>query len=159
SPGVFAHLLKGVPMKTRTWPCLIVLFALLLSPLAALAQPLADRVPDDALIYIGWRGIDDPGPGFSQSRLKAFLDASAFPQLVNDLLPKLLAKLAEKDPGAAAFSEIVGKLGPAFCRYPTAIYIGPVDGLGNFPPVPRAALLCQAGAGAVELKKQIDGFL
>ena len=99
-------------MRRRLVPCVIVLLALLLSPLAVFAQPLADRIPDDALIYVGWRGVDNPSPGYAGSRLKSFLDASAVPQVINELLPKLLAKMAEKDPNAAMFTEIVGKLGP-----------------------------------------------
>ena len=27
----------------------------------AVAQPLADRVPSDAIIYVGWRGSENPG--------------------------------------------------------------------------------------------------
>src|SRR5205823_7745757 len=115
--------------------------------------------PDDALIYIGWRGVDNPGAGYAGSRLKGFLDASAVPQLVNELFPKLLAKMAEKDPGAAMFADVVSKLGPSFWHNPTALYIGPIDGINAFPPIPHMALLCQAGPGAAPLKKDVDNLL
>jgi hypothetical protein len=137
----------------------IVLFAVIFSPLLAAAQPLADRIPDDAIFYFGWRGADAPGSGYSESRLKAFLDASALPQLINDALPKVLDKLGEKDRGAAIFRELLGKLGPAYWHHPVAFYIGPVDGLNVGQPMPRIALLCQAGAGAAQLKKDLNAQL
>lgn len=143
-------------MKRRA---VIVLFAVFFSPLLAAAQPLADRIPDDAIFYFGWRGADEPGPGYSESRLKAFLDASALPQLINDALPKVLDKLGEKDRGAAIFRELLGKLGPAYWHHPVAFYVGPVDGLNVAQPMPRIALLCQAGAGAAQLKKDINAQL
>jgi hypothetical protein len=136
----------------------LLILSLAFSPLA-LAQPLADRIPDDALIYIAWRGADDPGSSYAQSRLKAFLDASAIPQLFSDTLPRALDKAAEKDRGAAIFREVIGKLGPSFWRSPTAFYVGPVDGIGTPQPFPRLALLCQAGAGAPQLKRDINSYL
>src|SRR5438552_3037967 len=42
------------------------------------AQPLADRVPADAIVYIGWRGTQDLGPAYNGSHLKAVVDASDF---------------------------------------------------------------------------------
>lgn len=137
----------------------LVVFALLFSPLLATAQPLADRIPDDAIFYIGWRGTDEPGAAYAQSRTKTFLDASGFPQVINETLPKLLDKMAEKDHNAAMFREMLGKFGPSLWRYPTAIYVGPVDGLNVGQPMPRVALLCKAGAHAAQLKKDINTFL
>jgi len=58
-------------------PCLVICTV---AP-AALAQALADRIPGDAEIYIGWRGSDDLGPGYDSSHLKAVIDASKFSQL------------------------------------------------------------------------------
>ena len=143
-------------MKFRS---MVVVFALLFSPLLSSAQPLADRIPDDAIFYVGWRGVDEPGAGYAQSRLKAFLDASGFPQVVNETLPKLLDKMAEKDHNAAMLREMLGKFGPSLWRYPTAIYVGPVDGLNVGQPMPRIALLCKAGSHAAQLKKDITTFL
>ncbi len=143
-------------MKFRS---MVVVFTLILSPLLSSAQPLADRIPDDAIFYIGWRGVDEPGVGYAQSRLKTFLDASGFPQVVNETLPKLLDKMAEKDHNAAMLREMLGKFGPSLWRYPTAIYVGPVDGLNVGQPMPRIALLCKAGSHAAQLKKDINTFL
>lgn len=130
-----------------------------LAGLTAAAQPLADRVPDDALIYVGWRGAADPGPAYAGSRFKQFLDASAIPDVARDVLPRLLDKLVEKDPNAAVLRDVLSKLGPAFWNYPTALYVGPVDGIGVANPVPRAALFCQAGKDAPQLRKDINDYL
>src|SRR4051812_31119506 len=83
------------------------------------AQPLADRVPDDALVYVGWRGAADPGSAYQGSRLKGFLDVSQVPQLTRDVVPKILDKIAQQDRGAAVLREVIGKLGPAFWNSPT----------------------------------------
>ena len=37
----------------------IVLVAMALAVVPARAQPLADKVPDDAVIYVAWAGTDD----------------------------------------------------------------------------------------------------
>ncbi|MHB1156272.1 MAG: hypothetical protein ACYC26_05470 [Phycisphaerales bacterium] len=38
--------------------------------------PLADRLPDDAIIYIGWAGSSKLGPGYEQSHMKALIGKS-----------------------------------------------------------------------------------
>jgi hypothetical protein len=125
---------------------------------SVVAQPLADRLPDDALLYVGWRGANDPGPGYANSRLKAFVDASQVPDLIRETLPRVLDKLATQDRSAAVLRDVLFKLGPAFWENPTAIYVGPVDGL-PINPTPRMALLCQAGPKAAQLKKDINDYL
>ena len=40
-------------------------FSLLFVPIAALAQPVAEHVPSDAMIYVGWKGGADLGPGYA----------------------------------------------------------------------------------------------
>ena len=52
----------------------IIVAALSIIPLAN-AQPLADRVPADALLYFGWSGSENIGATYDQSRLKAVLAA------------------------------------------------------------------------------------
>jgi hypothetical protein len=68
---------------------------------SAKAQPLADRVPGDALIYIGWSGSDSMGPGYAGSHLEAVLKDSKLSELVNEALPRLFKQIAAKEPGAA----------------------------------------------------------
>lgn len=145
-------------MKPRSIATLLTLT--LFVPVQLLAQALADRVPDDAMLYVGWRGADNPGDAYGNSRLKAFLDASQIPQLVDQTLPKLLDKMAEKDRSAAEFRAVLGKIGPAFWRYPSALYVGTVDGLNaGSVPMPRGAILVQAGDDADRLKHEFQSLL
>src|SRR3954471_11130127 len=65
----------------------------LIASIAVQAQPLADRVPADAVAYVGWRGTEALGPGYDASHLKGVVAASAFPQLFAESLPRLLKSL------------------------------------------------------------------
>ena len=53
-----------------------VVVALLIVAGQASAQPLADRVPADALVYIGWAGSQNLGPAYDASHLKAVAASS-----------------------------------------------------------------------------------
>ena len=53
---------------------ILPLAIMLLSVSVSLAQPVADRVPDDALVYVAWRGAQSPPPGYEKTHLKALLD-------------------------------------------------------------------------------------
>ncbi|MBI1336865.1 MAG: hypothetical protein GC164_07875 [Phycisphaera sp.] len=46
------------------------------------AQPLADRLPASSLVYIGWAGVDDMGPGYKGSRFEAILETSGIKDMV-----------------------------------------------------------------------------
>ena len=59
-------------MRTRI-ASFIVLVAVAFTTAPAPAQPLADRLPDGALIYIGWAGSESMGPGYAGSHLEAIL--------------------------------------------------------------------------------------
>src|SRR5689334_659316 len=66
------------------------------------AQTLADRVPDDAIIYVGWRGTTDPGQAYQGSHLQTFVQASQFQATIQQVLPQLLQRFAAKDAESAA---------------------------------------------------------
>jgi hypothetical protein len=138
--------------------CLVVVvaFQLIVSP--AWSQPLVDRVPDDAIVYVGWRGAGSAVPGYEQSHLKALLASSNIPAVFNDLVPRLLAKAAkEGGTEAAQVVDAFNMLAKPMWKYPTAMYLAMnVDGP---EPMPRAALMCQAGADAAAIQKKIDDLL
>ncbi|HEX8341069.1 MAG TPA: hypothetical protein VF624_09190, partial [Tepidisphaeraceae bacterium] len=64
----------------------ILVVVLLFAPFA-IAQPLADRVPGDAVVYFGWRGTRDPGPGFDDSHTAAILKESKISELIDKTIP------------------------------------------------------------------------
>jgi len=135
----------------------LVLWMLLLLPAVAAAQPLADRLPEDALIYIGWRGSQDLGPGYAQSHLKAVLDDSGLPRLFDEFLPRLMQMAGGQDAEARQAMAMLATLGPAAWKYPCAFYFGGVSAPTEQSPVPmpRLALLCDAGTDAPALQEAL----
>jgi prepilin-type processing-associated H-X9-DG protein len=140
-------------MRTR-----LSLLIVLLLPLAVIAQPLADRVPNDALIYIGSRGLDSMGPGYEGSHLKAVLDASDFSQLVNEFLPQVLQKVGQQDPESGEILSAISAIARPLLKHPHAIYVGGLDMTGP-QPMPRIAVLCQAGADAPQFLAAVQKLI
>lgn len=88
---------------------------------AVRAQPLADRVPADTLIYVGWLGYDAKSPGFAGSHLEAVMQAAEFKKLVDETLPGLLAKVAKKDANADQVITLAKPIVMPMLKHPTAI--------------------------------------
>ncbi len=134
-------------MNFRRFAGGLVLAGMVLSYVSRVdAQTLVDRVPDDAMIYIGWQGTDTLGPAYEKSKLKQFVDRSAIPELFNKTIPELVEKAAKNEPGKAEDF----KLGTAFfkliARHPTAFYVGGFEiKAGEDEPQPHFGLICQAG--------------
>ncbi len=129
---------------------LAVLVVCVLAPFSS-AQPLADRVPADAIIYVGWRGSANLGPAYDGSHTKAVVEASGFPQLFNQFLPDLIRKVRTKDHNAADVMDMVTAVGAPLWRHPSALYFGGIDMSDPKRPQPRLALLCDAGDEAPQL--------
>lgn len=126
----------------------------------AAAPPLADRVPEDVIFYVGWNGAEAfaNAPEYQQSHLKALLDNSNMRQVAQDLIPKLLAKVAKKGgPEAAEAVDTFKLIGGNLWNYPTAAYVTVEMGNGN--PMPHAAIFCRAGKDALGLQKRVDELL
>ena len=68
----------------------LLVVVLFVSPVVA--QPLADKVPANSLIYFGWRGSDDLGPGYAESHTKAILDQSNLPAVFSPTQAQRLMK-------------------------------------------------------------------
>ena len=138
---------------------LVAFLTLLVVSLPVRAQPLAERVPADAVVYVGWAGAESMGPGFEGSHLKALLDSAEVGRIVREVVPALSRRAAQEEPGAGqAAAAMSGVLGPMW-RHPTAFYVGPVDMTNPQQPMPRAALICDAGEDAAGLQRQLDGLV
>jgi prepilin-type processing-associated H-X9-DG protein len=131
--------------------------ALFLVPMVALGQPLSDRVPADAIIYVGWNGTSNLGASYDQSRFKALLDDSNIPELFNDLVPRVIQRVAIEDQQAAAVLQKISDVAGPVWRHPTAFYFAglefPKGGQGE--PRPKAALLCKPGDDAEAMLTQL----
>ena len=118
---------------------------------SAFGQTLADHVPADAAIYVGWRGMTNPEPGYTGSHWEKIMQASQFAQFVDDTLPAIGKTVGMKNPDYAAIAGASASVARQVIRHPAAMYVSfPADAY------PRAALLCQAGTDADELKKAFD---
>src|SRR4051812_18233810 len=96
----------------------ILCIAILFLPALAFAQPLVDRVPADAVVYIGWRGSDSVGEaGYESSHLKAVIDASQLKQLFTDFVPKLTARIGRDNPEGAQAKQLLTTIGGALWRH------------------------------------------
>lgn len=138
-------------MHPRLWTVLSFL-VLAFFPAAARAQTLAERIPEDALFYMGWAGTDALQADYDASSLKGVLDASTLPQFLSERLPSILVEhLAGDEPGSAVRVRSAANIGRLLGKYPTAIYAGPLSWIDRRGPQPRFALLCQAGNDAPQL--------
>ncbi|HEV2295217.1 MAG TPA: hypothetical protein VGR35_15295 [Tepidisphaeraceae bacterium] len=126
---------------------------------SALAQPLAERVPADAVIYIGWRGAASLGPQYDGSHTKAVVDASGLPQLFNQFLPDLIRKVRTKDASAADAMDMITTVAAPLWQHPSALYFGGIDMSNPQQPRPRLALLCSAGGDTPRLVGRINALI
>lgn len=134
----------------------ISIVTLLAVSLPATAQPLADRVPADAIIYVGWAGAESMGPGFEASHLKALLDSGEVGRIVDEVLPRALERFAENEPVEAQQVRMITTMLTPLWRHPTALYVGPVDMANPGQPMPRVALICDAGEEAASLQQKLQ---
>lgn len=140
--------------------CIAVL--LTISCATAFAQPLADRIPSDAILYAGWAGTEKLQAGYDKSRLKGVLEHSSLPQLLNEIGPKIARRLQEegvlKGDEAKEILATFLAVGDAAWHKPTALYLGPLDFSGR-QPIPKIALFCEAGKDAAALSEKVSAFL
>ena len=139
-------------MSTR----LAFVFAILAAPLIAAAQPLADRVPADAMIYVGWRGSADLGPGYPQSNLKAVMDDTQIQDFIDRFLPEVIDKASQMNPEAGQVGQIVAAIAKPSWQHPTAFFFSGLEVVQGRPPVPHLGIIWQPGADADALAKQLE---
>jgi prepilin-type processing-associated H-X9-DG protein len=132
--------------------------SVLLVPLAAAGQPLSDRVPADAIVYVGWQGSESMPASFANTHMKGLLDASNLPRLFDELMPQLIARVGQENKQVAEAMQMVTGIGGPLWRHPTALYFTGVDWQAG-PPRPRLALVCQAGKEADALLQQLSGVV
>jgi len=119
----------------------------------ALAQPMAERVPGDAVVYVGWQGTDSLS-GYEKSHLKGVIDSSNLPQFFSEFLPRVIERIGKQDAQAAAVFRSAYGVGRVFITRPCAIYFGGLE-LGGAGPMPKLTLIADGGADA---QKMIDSL-
>lgn len=96
----------------------------------AQAQPLADRVPQDALLYLGWAGTEALGPQYAESNLKKLHELSGEARLLTTLIDTVVPALDDLDLPRSRELETVkelltraGGFIPTLSQKPTAFYV------------------------------------
>jgi hypothetical protein len=120
----------------------VVTLALGVAP-RPLAQPLAEQVPADALVYLGWAGSDAMGEDYAQSHLHAVLEATGLRQELVDFVDRQLAREGQRDEDAQIMRQIVNDLSDVAWERPWALYF---DGLWmdhRDDPLPRIGFLIE----------------
>ena len=143
-------------MPPRPLPAavLCLVWLLLCTAGAAAAPPLSDRVPGDALVYVGWSGAD-ACPGYDASHLKAVIASSTLPQVFTSFVPQVVRKVGKLSGQAQAVLDQLVSAGSPAWHHPTAFYFGGVDYAGP-KPMPKLALMCDAGPDATALADQLN---
>ena len=138
---------------------LLALLILVASASIARAQALADRVPANSIIYVGWNGVEGPGKDYEGSHLQAVLKDSSIPAFVNEFLPKVLDRLGEENRDAAEAVRLFKALATPMWKYPTAFSFAGVEVDPNTGPRPKFSLISKAGADAADMKKELDALV
>ncbi len=133
--------------------CLAALTIGLFVSTRGFAQPLVDRVPADATVYIGWRGADALANQYNGSHLQGMVDASQLRQAFQQTWPSIVARIAQEDGEAAKQFENLGQVVQLAHRHPTAAY------LIFDPRAPKAAVIVQAGKDADQVADQFRALL
>ncbi|HVT80096.1 MAG TPA: DUF3352 domain-containing protein [Phycisphaerae bacterium] len=127
--------------------------ALVLSLVSAAraGSPLDDRVPKDAIAYLGWAGSDALASQYAGSNLKSFVEATAMTRVLERQFTQLTDLAAQHDPQAPAIME-KWKTGLNIAwKHPCAFYFCPLDFSDPNGPDGRMGLVCDAGADAKTL--------
>jgi hypothetical protein len=135
----------------------LVLVALFFAPKAS-AQPLADKVPANPVIYFGWSGSDNLGPAYADSHTKALLDQSNFPAVFNDMIPRAVARISMANKDAGEVARTIVSIGSPMWRHPCAFFLADVE-IGEKMPSVHAGILCQAGADGPKLVAQFQKLI
>lgn len=140
--------MRHLPGFHRHFSILLAAVVLAALPLPVQAQPLADLAPDDALLYIGWRGVDNLGAEYDQTNLKALVDASGWRELMDRTVPSLVNRIVRDQRDAAPALHAARQVLGALWRYETMICFTGVDIDRGRDPQPRLLIVCNAGDDA-----------
>lgn len=132
------------------------LVAVVLLPGLVMGQPLADRVPSDAVVYVGWAGTGSLAGRYQGTHLEGVMQHSDIPQLADRVLPGLLDRVREDNADAAELMEQLCAMVRISAKYPIAVYLRDFAGEGErLGEQLEATVLVDAGAGAADLAQRL----
>jgi prepilin-type processing-associated H-X9-DG protein len=118
------------------------------------AQPLAERVPESAIVYMGWRGANELRADYEKSHLKGVLAESRVSELPGPFLDQWLRVIAKRTPDVAAEIGAIRDIVGHAWAYPTAFFLSDIADAEGLP-APRGSILCRAGADAPALLEKL----
>ena len=147
---------NGIPAQfVRRLPSVLAAVMALVLTGSAAAQPLADRVPGDAVLYVGWRGADALGESMKGSHLQGVLEKSGIPELVDRAIPAGREWLEAAWVGDPRVSPKLEALPSAMWARPWAFAVlpeGPDDS-------PRVGLLMEPGERAAAVRRAFEAIV
>src|SRR5262249_51549413 len=111
----------------------VAVLALVVVSSRAWGQPLVDRVPGDALIYVGWSGSQNLGPAYDASHLKAVAASSDVQKIFTETIPAIARRAGRGNAEVAEAMNLVSAVGGRVWRHPTAFYWRGFDFTGKKP--------------------------
>lgn len=134
---------------------LLAFAVVLIAAAVAPAQPLADRLPADTIVYLGFTGTQNV-PGFAGTHAEALLQQSNLPEIFRQVIPQAIAKAKQKQPGDAEQMQAAYEIASLVARNPTAVFFAglrmPEQG-GE--PLPKLGIVCRVGGEAEALRLKI----
>jgi hypothetical protein len=130
------------------------LFALCLA-LPSFAQPLIDQVPEEAALYVGWRGATDMGPDYDGSHMQGVIEQTGLLKALPQLFEAAQAFGQEME--GEEVGELVGMGGTlwsAMWANGGAMYMLPPQ--QNGPPIPRFAVMWNKGEDEQQLRAALS---
>jgi prepilin-type processing-associated H-X9-DG protein len=124
---------------------------------AQTAPPLADRVPGNALLYVGWMGADACGQQMEGTHLKSLLGSSTIESVFTTFAPQLIDRLTREDAQNRQIAHEILTIAGIAWHHPGAFF---VDGIGMQGQQPRikCAYACQAGADGAVLTQTVQAL-
>ena len=116
--------------------------------------PMADRLPEDVILYVGWVGSDRIAELWDGTHTQALVQASNFEDFFTRYIPEALDKVAEKEPDAAQAIGLAKELLPLFIKRPSAFALGGMNFAGG-PPMPKLIFAIDAGDEAEALEQRM----
>ena len=144
----------------RSLPRLLALLVAIAIPAAIAtapvhAAPLAERVPDDAIIYVGFDGATSEVADLDQRHLGQLLERTQLRDALTQSLPDALRRFAEveHEPDLALAADAIAELAPVLIDRRWAFYFA---GLDETTMMPRLGLLIDAGPDRETVQAWID---
>lgn len=116
------------------------------------AQPLIERVPDDALVYIAWQGTDALGQQYEQSHLANMLRDTKLVERYVTMMQGFMERVPQEE---LSFQD-AQDIWHVVLRRPAVVWVGGLTELEEADPRPRFEVIIDAGEDVEKLRVWIE---